>query len=65
MDELTYKTWRSRRNVFERLRGYDRIYETKITDGERTAYGRGPTRGDSLTDAERNWLKQVSQSEAT
>jgi len=44
MDDLTYKTWRARRNVFERLKGCEKMYETKITDGERTAYGRGVSR---------------------
>jgi len=58
MDDLTYKTWRARRNVFERLKGCEKTYETKITDGERTAYGRGVSRRESLMEAELNWLKQ-------
>jgi hypothetical protein len=58
MDNLTYKTWRARRNLSERLAGYEKMYETKISDGERTAYGRGATRRQSLLEAERNWLKQ-------
>jgi len=64
MDDLTYKTWRARRNVFERIKGYEKMYQTKITDGERTAYGRGATRRESLVEAERNWLRQFGDPEA-
>ena len=58
MTELTCKTWRAHRNFLERLKGYEKIYETKLTDGERTARGRGRTREESLREAERNWLRQ-------
>ncbi len=58
MTELTCKTWRAHRNFLERLKGYEKIYETKFTDGERTARGRGRTRQESLREAERNWLRQ-------
>ena len=58
MTELTCKTWRAHRNFLERLKGYEKIYETKLTDGERTARGRGRTRQESLREAERNWLRQ-------
>ena len=58
MTELTAKTRRAHRNLLERLKGYEKIYETKLTDGERTAYGRGRTREASLREAERNWLEQ-------
>ena len=40
MRELELRTLRVRRSLLERLRGYDRVYETKVTDGERAAYGR-------------------------
>jgi hypothetical protein len=48
--DLRSKTWRARRNLLDRLRGYDRE-----TDGERTAYGRGPTRDASMRAAQMNW----------
>ena len=44
MRELELRTLRVRRSWLERLRGYDRVYETKVTDGEQEAYGRGPSR---------------------
>jgi hypothetical protein len=58
MAEITAKTWRAHRNFLERLKGYEKIYETKISDGERAAHGRGPTRQESVREAERNWLRQ-------
>jgi hypothetical protein len=58
MTELTCKTWRAHRNFLERLKGYEKIYETKLTDGERTACGRGRTREESVREGERNWLRQ-------
>ncbi len=33
MTELTCKTWRAHRNFLERLKCYEKIYETKLTDG--------------------------------
>jgi hypothetical protein len=44
MRQLEFKTSRVRRGWIDRLKGYDRLYETKVTDGERAAYGRGPSR---------------------
>jgi hypothetical protein len=41
--------------MLDRLKGYERVYQTKLTDGERTAYGRGPTRDASLRAAQLNW----------
>ncbi len=64
MDELTYKTWRTRRNLIERLQGHEKMYETKVTDGERSAYGRGPTRRESLIEAKRNWLERFGDPQA-
>jgi hypothetical protein len=58
MTELMAKTWRAHRNFLERLKGYEKIYETKLTDGEKTAHGRGRTRDESMRDAERNWVRQ-------
>jgi hypothetical protein len=58
MTELTAKTWRAHRNLLERLKGYEKMYETKLSDGEKTVRGRGRTREESIREAERNWLRQ-------
>ena len=58
MTEFTAKTWRAHRNLLERLKGYEKIYETKLTDGEKTTHGRGRTREESMREAERIWLEQ-------
>ena len=55
MRELDLRTSRIRRGWLDRLKGYDRLYETKVTDGERAAYGKGPTREASEQAALRNW----------
>ena len=55
MRELEFRTTRVRRGWLDRLKGYKRVYETKLTDGERVAYGRGPTREASQQSAKRNW----------
>ena len=55
MRELVQKTRRIRRGWLDRLRGYDRLYETEITYGHHTAYGRGPTSEASQKSAQRNW----------
>ena len=55
MRELELRTSRVRRNWLDRLRGYDRVYETKVTDGERAASGRGASREASEQAALRNW----------
>ena len=55
MRELELRTLRVPRSLLERLRGYDRAYETKVTDGERAAYGRGASREASEQAALRNW----------
>jgi hypothetical protein len=36
--ELMPNTKRIRRGWLDRLRGYERLFETEITDGEHTAY---------------------------
>jgi hypothetical protein len=58
MTDVVFKTWRARRNLVERLRGFDKAYETEISDGERTARGRGQTRRESQVAAQRNWIAQ-------
>jgi len=55
MRELEVRTSRVRRGWLDRLKGYDRLYETKVTDGERAAYGRGASREASEQAALRNW----------
>jgi hypothetical protein len=55
MRELEFRTTRVRRGWLDRLKGYERVYETKLTDGERVAYRRGPTREASQQSAKRNW----------
>jgi hypothetical protein len=58
MAEVIFKTWRAHRNLIERLRAFDKVYETEISDGERTARGRGQTKRDSQVAAQRNWIAQ-------
>ena len=55
MRELEVRTARIRRGWIDRLKGHARLYETKVTDGERAAYGRGPSREASEHAALRNW----------
>jgi hypothetical protein len=55
MTELVSRTVRLRRGWLERLRGWDRLYETKITDGQRLIYGKGATRDASEHAARRKW----------
>jgi len=61
MRELMQKTQRIRRGWLDRLRGYDRLYETELTDGQRIAYGRGPTSDASQKAAQRNWEAKFGQ----
>jgi hypothetical protein len=55
MRELEVRTSRVRRGWLDRLKGYHRLYETQLTDGERVAYGRGASREASEEAALRNW----------
>ena len=52
---LRLRTWRVRRTVIDRLRGYIQVYQTQISDGFREAYGKGPTRHESEDAARRHW----------
>ena len=38
MSELVSRTARIRRGWLDRLKGFDRLYETEVSDGERTAF---------------------------
>jgi hypothetical protein len=58
MTDVVFKTWRAHRNFVERLRGFDKVYETEISDGERTASGRGQTKRESQVAAQRSWIAQ-------
>jgi hypothetical protein len=58
MTDAVFKTWRAHRNLVERLRGFDKVYETEISDGERTASGRGQTKRESQVAAQKNWFAQ-------
>ena len=58
MTDVVFKTWRAHRNLVERLRGFDKVYETEISDGERSVRGRGRTKRESQVAAQRNWITQ-------
>jgi hypothetical protein len=53
---LYSKTTRLHRGWLDRLKGIDRLYETKITDGYRVATGRGSTPDISQRSAQRRWV---------
>jgi hypothetical protein len=36
------KTWRACRTVFDKLKRWERAYETRMADGRREVIGRGP-----------------------
>ena len=55
MSELLSRTVRIKRRLIDRLMGFERLYQTKLTDGQRVAYGRGETRKTSEQCAQRNW----------
>jgi hypothetical protein len=64
MADVVFKTWRAHRNLLERLRGLDKVYETEISDGERSARGRGETRRASQLAAQRSWVAQFGGNHA-
>jgi hypothetical protein len=61
MRELMQSTRRIRRGWLDRLRGYKRLFETEITDGEHTAFGRRPTPEVSQKAAQHTWDAQFGQ----
>ena len=61
MSELVSRTVRIRRGFVDRLRGFDRLYETKITNGHVVTYGRGATREASEQTAIRKWNAKFAQ----
>jgi hypothetical protein len=56
--ELVSRTVRIRRGWLDRLRGFDRLYETQLTDGQRVTFGRGATRKESEQTAFGEWEAQ-------
>jgi hypothetical protein len=60
MPELVSRTVRIRRGWLDRLRGFERLYETKVTDGQSVTYGRGGTRESSEQAALRKWDAQFA-----
>jgi hypothetical protein len=58
MADIVFKTWRAHRSLVDRLRGFDKVYETEISDGERSARGRGQTKRESQVAAQRSWIAQ-------
>jgi hypothetical protein len=60
-----FKTWRRPPGLLDCLMGRtERIYKTKILNGERKAYGVGPTPEASQQAAKKNWDKNSGR-EAT
>lgn len=61
----TARTWRAHRTAIERLKGYDRVYETEISEGLRSVRGRGPTRETSIAEAQRRWLQHEEDADGS
>jgi hypothetical protein len=62
MSGLLTRTLRIRRGIIHRLMGFERLYETTLTDGwQRVAYGRGETSKTSQQWARRNWDAKFSK----
>lgn len=59
MAEVMFKTWRAHRNLVERLKGFEKVYETEISDGQHSVRGRGQTKRESQNVARRNWIALV------
>ena len=55
MAELLSRTVRIKRRLIDRLIGIKCLYQTKLTDGQRVAYGTGATPKTSQQRAQRNW----------
>ena len=54
-------TKRVRRGLFERLQGWEAAYVSRLSDGQRKAYGRGPTAEEAERNAERNWRRKYGK----
>jgi hypothetical protein len=55
MSELLSRTVRIKRRLIDRLMGFKRLYQTKLTDGQRVAYGTGATPKTSQQGPNENW----------
>jgi hypothetical protein len=65
MRQLVAQTARIRRGWLDRLKGLDRVYETKVTDGYREATGKGATPDASDRSAHRVWVTKFGQANET
>jgi hypothetical protein len=61
MPEVVSRTARVRRRLIHRLRGFNSLYETRITDGYREAIGRGTTPHAAQYAAHRMWETRVGR----
>ena len=61
MPELVSQTARVRRGLVHRLKGFERLYETRVTDGYREAIGRGTTPQASQYAAHKMWETRVGR----
>ena len=61
MPELARRTARIRRGWLDRLKGFDHLYQTEVTDGHRVATGRGTTPYASECAAQRLWNTKFGQ----
>ena len=64
MSELLSRTVRIKRRLIDRLMGFKRLYQTKLTDGQRVAYGTGATPKTSQQRAQRNWDAMTTDTRA-
>jgi hypothetical protein len=62
MPELARRTARIRRGWLDRLRGFNHLYQTEVTDGHHVATGRGTTPSASAYAAQRLWETRFGQS---
>jgi hypothetical protein len=65
MRQLVSRTTRIRRGWLDRVKGLDRLYETKVTDGYREATGTGATPDASERSAHSMWVTKFGQANET
>src|SRR5262245_28900035 len=61
MPQLVSRTARIRRGWIDRVRGIERLYETKVTDGYHEVTGWGPTPSASEQAAQKSWERTFGQ----
>lgn len=64
MSQLLSRTRRIQRGLIDRVRGIERLYETKVTDGYREVTGRGGTIDASKQAAQRKWETNYAEQAA-